>query len=106
MLENHVQKKGITELIKFSKKLGNQEGRLKTLKELGILTENEYEQLDRIRWIRNQYVHLNLRSAEIKDDCLDGVRNLINFLNKHEQFRFKFRFSETMPEDLAYSEEG
>jgi len=106
MLENHVRNKGIAEVIKFSKKLGNQEGRLKTLKELAIVTEKEYEQLDRIRWIRNQYVHLNVSSAKIKDDCLDGVRNLIDFLNKHKQFRFEFRFPAIMPEDLAYSEES
>jgi hypothetical protein len=95
ILENHVRQKGITDLVKFSRKLGSQDGRLNTLKELGIITKEEHGQLSRIREIRNQYVHLNVAGARIKDDCLDAVRNLINFLNKHELFFFRFHFGDS-----------
>lgn len=92
MLEKHVREKGITDLIKFSKKLGSQEGRLKALKELGILTEEEHRQLNRIRDIRNQYVHLDVAGDRIKDDCLDALKDLVNFLNKRFEIQFKWRW--------------
>jgi hypothetical protein len=94
LLDNYWQKEGIEGLIRHSRKLGSQEGRLTTLKELRFISERERKTLDSIREIRNKYVHLNrISSSEerIKPDCLRAVKSLVHFLNTHKLFQLEFR---------------
>ena len=93
LLENHVRNKGIDGIIKFSRRLGDQSGRLRTLRELRVLKEEEWSALDCIREIRNEYVHLNkIEGAgnKMKMDCLKSVRSLVEFLNAYRLFQLKF----------------
>jgi hypothetical protein len=90
LLENYVRDSGIDEVVRFSKRLGSQEGRLKTLKELRVLKEEEWKALDSIRKIRNEYVHLNRAGSKMKEDSLKTIRNLVEFLNQHQLFLLKF----------------
>ena len=90
LLENYVRDNGIGEVVRFSKRLGNQGGRLSALKELQVLKEDEWKALDSIREIRNEYVHLNRTGNKMKEDCLRSIRNLVEFLNQHKLFLLKF----------------
>jgi len=90
LLENYVRDNGIGGLVRFSKRLGNQGGRLSALKELQVLKEDEWKALDSIREIRNEYVHLNRTGNKMKGDCLRSIRNLVEFLNQHKLFLLKF----------------
>jgi hypothetical protein len=86
LLEEYVKSNGIRRVIRHSRKLGRQEGRLVALRELGVLTEEERTKLDLIRDRRNEYVHLNtIRTTEktIKEDSLKVVSTLTEFLNEH-----------------------
>jgi len=86
LVEEYVKSNGIRRLIRHSRSLGNQKLRLKALRKLDILTEDELKKLDFIRETRNEYVHLNtIRTTEkkIKIDSLKVVGNLTEFLNEH-----------------------
>jgi len=72
-------------IIEYNKKLRDQYNRLQLLKELSIFSENDWELLDKIRDIRNKYIHLNkidFAGNEIKEDSLISIKNLIEFLNQ------------------------
>lgn len=87
LLEEYVRSNGIRGLIRHSRRLGYQQNRLKVLKELGVLTEEEFRELDLIRTKRNEYMHLNKIATggrKIKPDSLDVVSNLTSFLNHHK----------------------
>lgn len=59
--------------------------RLQLLKDLKIITMKDYECLGFIRKRRNKYIHLDkidLSGEDIKKDCLDVLRKLIEFLNR------------------------
>lgn len=89
LLEGYINKNGIDELIQQTKKLRDQSGRLKLLKDLNVLSEENWKSLEKVREIRNKYLHLNridFTGSEIEDDCLASVKNLIDFLNKDELF--------------------
>jgi hypothetical protein len=114
MLEKHVRESGIGGLIKHSRKLGYQDKRLEALKELGKLEDEEFTQLDRIRDIRNQYVHLDVpikngHQEGIKDDCLGALKHLIGFLNKRFEMKFHWEsfkmLSDFIEEDTVREEE-
>lgn len=66
--------------------MGNQEHTLKALRELGVLTAEELEELDLVRKKRNEYMHLDKIATggrRLKVDSLVVVSNLTNFLKKH-----------------------
>lgn len=90
LLENYVRDKGIDEVIRFSRRLGSQRGRLSSLKELRVLKDDEWKALDSIREIRNEYVHLNRTGDRMKEDSLKVIRSLVEFLNQHQLFLLKF----------------
>lgn len=90
LLENYVRESGIDQVIRFSKRLGSQGGRLSALKELRVLKEDEWKALDSIREIRNERVHLNRTGDKMKEDSLKVIRSLVEFLNQHQLFLFKF----------------
>lgn len=86
LMEEYVKSNGIRPLIRHSKKLGYQNGRLEALKQLGVITAQEHRSLEFIMHKRNEYVHLNtIRRTEktIKKDSLKVVDMLTEFLNKH-----------------------
>jgi hypothetical protein len=92
LLENYVRERAIDGLIKHSRKLGSQTGRLNTLRELHVI-EEERSALDSVREIRNKHVHLNrIESSgdKIKQDSLKSVKNLVEFLNTHKLFQLEF----------------
>lgn len=85
MIEEYINKNRIDGIIKHNKKLSNQFGRLELLKELGFITNDQHELLDKIRDIRNKYIHLELINqvaGRIKDDSFIIITNLIKFLNE------------------------
>lgn len=90
-LEEYVIKNGIDNLIEHNKKLQSQYQRLRLLKKLTVLSEQEWKLLDEIRDIRNKYIHLNkidFNGNQIKEDSLKSLKNLITFLNdKAEQLK-------------------
>jgi hypothetical protein len=91
LLENYVRETGIQRLITHSRRLGNQSGRLRCLKDIHVLDENQWDRLESIRRTRNDYAHLDkIETNKIKPDALRSVQNLINFLNTHESFQLKF----------------
>jgi hypothetical protein len=90
LLEEYVKANGIRGLIKCSRRLGNQESRLKVLKELRAITETERLQLESIRTTRNEYIHLDkIAKSErnIRTDALEAVSKLTVFLNGHKLSR-------------------
>lgn len=83
-LEEYICSKGIDKIIEYNKKLRDQYNRLQLLKELSIFSENDWKLLDKIRDLRNKYIHLNkidFTGNEIKEDSLISIKNLIKFLN-------------------------
>jgi hypothetical protein len=84
-LERYICSEGIDKIIEHNKKLQDQGRRLQLLKELSVISDKEWELLDKVRDIRNKYIHLNkidFEGHEIKDNSLIVIKNLIQFLNQ------------------------
>jgi len=86
LLEDCINRNGIEHVIEYSKKFGNQVGRIETLKKIDEITENGAILLKNIKDIRNQYIHSGVvdHSGFIsKEDNLKILKALIEFLNTH-----------------------
>lgn len=84
LLQSHFRSKGV-ELSGFIRRLGLYD-RLQALRDMGILSDEEWKKLDPVRKVRNDYVHLDKADepgTNIKADCLTALRDLIEFLNGH-----------------------
>jgi hypothetical protein len=85
LLASHFRSKGIAELSDFIRRLGLYD-RLQALKDMEILSDEEWNRLDTVRKVRNDYIHLDKADepgSNIKADCLSALKNLIEFLNGH-----------------------
>jgi hypothetical protein len=88
LLESHFRARGIEEargidLLTTMIKSLNQLARLNMLKKVGVLTKDERKKLDSIRTIRNNHMHQLTNAPEIKSDCHQALKDLVEFLNNH-----------------------
>lgn len=86
MIEEWIKENGIEDIIGWSGLLKDHRGRIKILKNLDKISQDDSDLLNKIRKIRNDYIHSNIierRGNRTKEDNKIVIKDLIEFLNSN-----------------------
>ena len=83
-IEGYIDKKGIFSILEHTDMIKNQKQRIKLLVKLKVIENDDKDYLESINNIRNKYLHVSDPQSEgIKEDCLQAINALNNFLTRH-----------------------